>query len=597
MKIAAGERTVGAADLVARVGLLSLAGVQAAKRLADYDLPWHLSLGRYEVATRTLPRVDPLAFTHRPIQYMEFPSDLGLWGLYASGGELGLQLFGALLFVAILLVTLLRSREAGPLALVVLAVTAVAVGNWIIVRPATLSLLLLPLTLHVLEAHRREPGARGRRGALMALVPLSLFWVNAHGFAIIGIFLIVGYAAYRGACRVAAGRWGGWLPASDASDLGLTGAVAVGAVAVSGANLAGYRIWLAPLATRADFSRIGEWLRPTLGQLLTDERGLSLLIVLGGVALAFGREPGAGRWPNAFDTGLWLSALVLGQSAFRMLPVAALMVAPSIARRLSSLTRPTRRLPLLAALTLPLAAPLMALNTPTSFGVGFEPRHFPDAAVRWVQSHDVRGRMWNFLDYGGYLSFRLYPRHLVLVDGRSGWVHDPALLRRYHASLRDSEAFRSLVGELSLEWALTRAGEREPFGGPLAADVDFTMVYLDDQAAIYVRRDGPNRALAADGYRSLRHLTGLPIVLQAAVQGSVPAADLLHDGALAVSQAPDSPRATFLLAAGAIAMRDPEKLGAARARLAQLAPGHPTLGILDRAAEAVGLRRSDARGQ
>jgi hypothetical protein len=595
MTTAAEERATRNADLVARVGLLALAAVQASKRLADFDLPWHLSLGRYEVAHRALPRVDPLAFTHRPIQYMEFPSDLGLWASYASGGALGLQLLGALLFVAILLLTLRRCREAGPLALVVLAVTAVAIGNWMIVRPATLSLLLLPLTLHLLESHRREPTARRARIGLVALVPLSLVWVNAHGFAVIGIVLIVGYAAYRGACRVAAGRLGSWLPVSDASDLGRTGAVAAGALAVSGVNLAGYRIWLGPLAARGDFARIGEWLRPTLGQLLTAERGLSVLIVLAIIALAFGREPGAGRWPNAFDTGLWLSAVVLGQSAFRMLPVAALMVAPSIARRLSTLTRPTRRLPLLGALTLPLAAPLVALNTPTSFGVGFE-RHFPEPAVRWVESHDVQGRMWNFMDWGGYLSFRLYPRHLVFVDGRSGWVHDPAMLQRYWASLKDDVAFRSLVSDLSLEWAITRAGEREPVGGPLAKDVDFTMVYLDDQAAVYVRRDGANRALANQGYRSLRHVTGLPVVLQAAVQGSVPPADLLHDGELAATQAPESPRAAFLLAAGAIAVRDATKLRAARARLEALAPGHPTLGILDRAAEVVGLG-SSARGQ
>ncbi len=577
-------------ELVLRAGILAVAGVQSSIRLSDFDLPWHLALGRHLFETRSVPRVDPLAFTHRQIGYMEFLSDAALWGLYRSGGALALQLFGALLFVGILLVYLRRARDAGPMALPILAVLVVAIGSWILVRPATLSLFLLPVVLLVLEEHRRTPSGPSSSKCMWGLVPLTIIWANLHGFVVLGVAMMVAYAAYRSACRLAAGRLSDLLPLRDGDQLSLPWIVAVGAAAGSGLNVAGYRLWTGPLRASADFQRILEWQSPDWSVLARHEPALMVLLGLGAIALALGREPGGSRWPNAFELGLWVGALALGQSAYRMLPIAALLIAPSIARRLAALAVPTPRLPLLAAATVPLAAPLLALSTATSFGVGFEPRHFPERAAVWIEHHEPRGRMWNILEFGGYLALRLHPTHLVLMDGRSGWVHEPRILDRYHASLRDRAAFGALAGELQLEWAITRASEGEGSGVPLAASQDWAMVYLDDVAAIYVRRSGPNTELGARGYRVLRHMTPLPTVLSAAIDRNILPESLAYDGHLAVQQAPNSPRARFLDACGALAKRDALALSEARLKLSEVAPGHPAGALLDAAAASVGLR-------
>lgn len=295
--------------------------------------------------------------------------------------------------------------------------------------------------------------------------------------------------------------------------------------------------------------------------------------------------------PSAFDLGVVVVALVLAKSALRLVPVAVVMTAPLAARRLAPLI-PERPLTgaLFGVVTL-CSAPLAFLNLPTSLGVGFEPRHFPEGAVQFIEAKRPVGHMWNFLDFGGYLAWRLYPAQQVFVDGRSGWVHDPETLRLFHRSLRDAKAFGELVERYRMEWAITRAREGEQFGAPLATNPDWTMVYLDELGAVYVRNAGPNQALGREGYRALRHLTPPPAVLQAAVDGSVPAPDLAHDGALAVEQAKDSPRAAFLAACGAIALRDAGRFATARAHLAQLAPGHPSLNALDAAAVTTGMPR------
>jgi len=167
-----------------------------------------------------------------------------------------------------------------------------------------------------------------------------------------------------------------------------------------------------------------------------------------------------------------------------------------------------------------------------------------------------------------------------MVDGRSGWVHDPGLLSRYYASQRDKGAFHELVGELDLQWAIVRSVEGEANAIPLAADQAWTMVFLDDISAVYVRTDGPNQALATGGYRLLRHLTAPGDVLQLSMMRGPRTADLVHDARLSVDQDSDSPRAAFLGACGALAARDSASWEQVMSRLRQLAPGHPAIAVL-----------------
>jgi hypothetical protein len=187
--------------------------------------------------------------------------------------------------------------------------------------------------------------------------------------------------------------------------------------------------------------------------------------------------------------------------------------------------------------------------------------------------------MWNFLPYGGWLAWRLHPRYQVLIDGRTGWQHDPALVARVRESELDAAAFEALAADLEVQWAVTRATEGEAHGLGVARSGAFVMVHLDDISAVYVRREGPNAGLAASGYRVLRHLTDPAQWFEAARRGTG-AEDLAHDGALALEQDPESPRAAFFAACGAFATRDRPRFDDSVAVLERLAPGHPALGLL-----------------
>lgn len=541
--------------LVWIAGCTATAATVAARRLGDFDLPWHLAHGRLVASTGAIPSVDDLAYTHRPIEYSEFLGDLLLYEVIHLAGPLGLQVLGGVVTAAVLTMLAFGGRRgpAGPL----VASLAVAAGSpWFVVRPALFSFVLLAITVVTLEHHRQAPQASQTRTALLLLVPLHLIWANTHGFVVVGLALVAAYALYRLACTLARGRAGQWLPLCDAGQLRWVAGAALGSVLGSLVNNGGPKLLTAPFRIEQDVGRVTEWAPTTLAFVTTQEPtvGLFALVVL--AALVFGRDPNTQRRvPPVWDLVVLAISFYLALSAVRLLSVAVVVAAPSVARRLAMVI-PSTTVTRTAAYLCPWLLGLwFAMRPGTSTGIGFEPDHFPRAAVAYVRAERPQGRMWNSSVYGGYLAWRLHPDYRVLIDGRTSWVHDPRIIELAYRSEREPAAFAALVEEFEIEWAICRSVEGESFGIPLAADPGWTMVFWDDVSAVYVFRKGRNATLARDGYRVLSHRTPLGIVLTMATREER-TDELTHDARLAERQAPRSARAAFLSACAALGRRD-----------------------------------------
>jgi hypothetical protein len=168
----------------------------------------------------------------------------------------------------------------------------------------------------------------------------------------------------------------------------------------------------------------------------------------------------------------------------------------------------------------------------------------------------------------------------VFADGRNALARESALARKTQEASLEPKAFVDLMDRFHFQWAVTSARDGERMDPALAESADWAMLYVDDLAAIYVLREGVNRARASEGYRRLRHLINPNQVLASVIREPALATDLAHDGALALAQAPFSARAAFLAACGALAIRDADAFDSARRRLAWLVPDHPALAIL-----------------
>jgi hypothetical protein len=453
-----------AVRLLPALGLATTFGAVLARKVGDFDLPWHIATGKLVVERLAIPRIDDLAYTHRPIEHVDALTDVAFFGIYRAFGALGLQVFTAGLSVAIAFVLWRTVKKEGPAAWLAVALALGAMSAWLLARPATIGFLLLACFMLLLTRHRDEAADLPRsRRVLYALPPMFCLWANSHPSVFIGVVIMLGYAGYRAGCHFVSGRAGALFPREDGVDAARTAGAAVLSVGASMLHPGGATVLLGPLRAQADFHLVTEWAKPTIAFLTTVEPGTGLLLACALLALLFGKGPN-GRLPNAFDLGIVILAFVLSSTAVRLLAVGAVLLAPFIARRFASFVRPTALMQACAGGSLLLIAPVMLAKSDVSLGIGFEASHYPEAAVLWIKQNNPSGHMYNFMPFGGYLALRLHPEHRVLIDGRQTFVHAHALVEKVDRANVDPAALSELVAEHDIQWAVTRSREGESFG-------------------------------------------------------------------------------------------------------------------------------------
>jgi hypothetical protein len=485
------------------LGLFFGAMAASFRKLPDPDLPWHLSVGRAVVSSHAVLPGDSFSFTF-PGKYVpyEYASDVVLYLTHLLSPSFGLHVFLLLCISLLLMLTWRRSeRESQIFAGFILALSLIALGPWLLVRPATFGFPILAAEMYFIERHRRS----GDRRFLMALIPLQILWANVHGFAVLGAGIIALYAllAAKKDRRVAAA-----------------------AVVATCLSSFGPGIFLGPLRI-ADHSRfLAEWTPATYDLLVHADPAVLVLICLAVLSAVRSRD--------MFSRVLIVGSVAMSLLRFRLTPIFIVVSAPLIVRELWPLVRGKKSLPWVAAAAA-LVAPfgLMAQQV-APFGTGFDPAWLPVAACDFVQYNDVKGPVWNNLAFGGYLIWR-FPDRKVFIDGRTAYLYPIDFMESAWKAETDPAAFAELDGKYHFAWAMTDA-RGGPFGLTLATNKNWTMVYLDDRAAIYVRNDGPDGKLAADGYKVLRHLT----TGQDLVAAPPPMGALRHDVKLALAQSPSS---------------------------------------------------------
>jgi hypothetical protein len=498
--------------------------VSVSFRLYEYDMWQHLTYGRAVWQLHRVPQTQLWTWPDLGAPHVN-PSwgfSALVWPFWAAGGDVGLAVWRWLTTLIAFALLWAAARAMGvraPPALVAFVICGLVYRQRSQVRPETLASVMLALTLWLL-ATRRGPGKRDAW-----LVVAIWAWANAHISWPLGVALIAMHAI---AARVPPGR----------PELRGLGRIAGLALVAAFLNPFGWRAVWRPfeyvLFWRHDplLSGISELL--PLDWSLNLWNGLPLLLA-GWPLLALWRTRRRGA--DALEWGVCVLGSVLAVSGNRFVATYALLAAPWCARDLDEWWR-TRRWTRVVANSWreALATSALCVTLPlyewthyeNQFGIRPDDRREPVAACDFMQSHGVRGRGFNDFFLGGYLLWRFWPDpgRLPFFD-----IHpeDKSAAERL-AYLR---AFTSTSGWISLsrgrgfDYALlSRVRMRDPgLLDALDADPDWSLVFADDAAAIYVRRDGALAALAdTSGYRVLpgggRRTQAL-------------AGDILHDPALA----------------------------------------------------------------
>lgn len=478
------------------LALVVLFALTYLRPVQEGDYFWHVATGRWIVEHKALPSAEPFKYTYAnldPASHEGYHSalylkgywlgDVALWALDAAAGTTGMILLRVAAYAALLAWAAKRFRRAGAGALGLAAAVALAVllGEYPNERPQLFTFLFFALLLELLEDFETLEGrALLRRGGWLCLV--MALWGNLHGAYPLGIALLALYGAGRLLDRFL-GR----------GTLGLREGLLLFAAALSSAlNPGGWGIFLDFLghfgasgegASHEFVSTIAAW--RDFGEVYYSY-WLSLALALAVLASAFRR---LASWRILILLGVAVLSLTsLRQMVF--VPLALPLLAPGM----TDLFRGNRLAPVIGLLLL--CVGLYGVDKRDMLRLGVD-RHMPVEAARFLAEQPVADNLFNFVDWGGYLAYRL-PGRKVFLDGRNtveriGRDHDGALYGPDWRGIFDAWGVNAAI----LPGVSQHSGRVFPLVNALTQAPDWTLVHSDDSALIFVRNVPQQQALSA----------------------------------------------------------------------------------------------------
>jgi hypothetical protein len=470
--------------------------VSVSTPIDDPDLWQHLLVGKALWTLHAIPRTDLWTWPGRGQPYV-LPSwgfRALLWPFWSAGGMWGLYAWRWLTVLAagaLLLATARRMGAHGLAALAVLVLCGLIARQRSQVRPESLAAVLLALELWLLEA--RRSGGPDRSPWLVAV---ACAWANVHvsfpiGLALIGIHALADRVAPRGGARSPRLLW-----------------IGLGAIAASFLNPFGWRGLWQPFEFA--LSQRHELMFRGIGELGPLQWGINLrnglpLLVAGWPLLALWRVRRAG-----FDLAEALTMallLWLGLSTQRFVGMLALGAAPYLARDLDALLADMR--PRLAASRLALRAALVSLlcvvgslpewsRSDPPLGLKLVTAGMPVAACDFAAAHGIGGRGFNPFHFGGYMLWRFWPdpSRLPFMDIHQTGTPEARSLAA--AAFLSRPRYRQLASTYHFDYALLdrATGAENRLLDFFDEDTTWALVFVDDDAALYVRRAGALAAVA-----------------------------------------------------------------------------------------------------
>jgi hypothetical protein len=602
--------------LVAACGVL----VSVSYRISEYDIWQHLLVGKAIWQAHAVPMTHLWSWPTygAPEVLPAWGFRALLWPFWSVGGVTGLFAWRWLVALATFGILWAAARRAGARGLSALAVLVFASLTYRIharLGPETLAALLLAVQIWILEMRRDRFARAGAASGLdpaVWLVPVAWVWANVHdtywlGLVVIAVHLLeAALAAMRSrasrppqpVARLAPGGPRRLVPAAGSARLLLW--VALAAVAISFLNPFGWRSLWEPFGSllhgRGEAALRGLTEHQSIVWSTHWRSGLPLL-VLGWPALILWRAVRSRmEWAEAFTCAALLGLAFYAQRFAAFTVVGA---APYVARDLDAWIR-TRRWPAWTARGLAPAAlasaacvvvGLLEWSRPEyPIAVAIEMDRYPVKACDFIGSHGIQGRGFMPSSLGGYVLWRFWPdrERLPFMDTpRTGTRADREL---YAFAFSNSESWQELDRRYSFDYALLdghgESGPGDRLLDFLDADSTWALVFRDDAAALYVRREGPLAAVAESS--AFFFVPGgearIPLLVRAGQMDTVVRRMTERELGRQIEESPGNSRAHSLLATlawiGGRPAEAREHLQAALARDPRTPGAHQRLGLM-----------------
>lgn len=494
--------------------------------IVDPDTWTHLSFGRWIWEHGAIPAAEPFITTGPPFPYNNWLFGFAYYLAWLAGGPAGVVLLKATvitLIFALLLGIALTPRGNVALAVLLLTGAAIELRLRFVERPDTWMMLFLCFSIYALQAWQHG----GRRLLLWLMPAAGLLWANSHTSIPLmllpfGAFLAAGLAqrALEATGAAAAlGRYVTLAPGPTAAQVRTVALVAAVSVAASFASPYFIGQYLHSIQALAS-----DWWKQEVAELRapTWETYKLLYVFTAVVVLSFLANR---RRVALFDLMLAVPLLALPFFAYRFTWFTALSAA-LLAKNLAAIAADHPRLrrhmegvPALGGAALMAAAftvlqirhlPPFKPMTELRFGTGVSLQPYaPEGCMAYLDRHGITGLVLNRFHFGGYITWRDFPRRVPFLDGR-GFM-DETLIESATAAPTKPALLDQLRARHPFESAVmshTAAGDplvRDSGSADLVLNhPDWGLAYWDDTCLVYLRRGGPHDAvLARDQYRHI----------------------------------------------------------------------------------------------
>jgi len=504
-------------------------------RIIDTDVWLYLKTGEYICHNLRIPRTDFFSYSAagEPWIDVHWLAQIALWIMYAAAGAVGLTLLrlALVLSIFVILYRCCRSYASPTLTICVLTLSLLISNDGFLMKPHLVSLLLAASFISLLDRPRSIDGAR-----VWLLVPIQVLWVNTHPSFLLGPFLILVYLLDAGTRPPCAQAPAGRPAAHNGRWRKRLALIFVCSSASCMLNPYGFSVFPQPwlqTASRVFSTTVIPWTPPSAAfpaasSILFFKLMLTLCIASAILTIRNVRPP---------HVVIVVVFAILSMQSRRHMPLFALLAAPALAYNLAGVAHLlTKRWPgavricggagaVLTSLFLCVLIGKVTDNTYyvgqrslKRFGLGKSQIAFPDAAMDFLDSSRIEGRIFCNYDIGSYFAGRFYPRRTVFIDGRN-LVYGEALFQAYLRAMGDIAAFDALAEKYGISAALLTHSSRDARAllPSLWKSSTWTPVYADPRAVIFLRnRPGfpvPPR-LDLSGCRLKLILTGDPFPIE-----------------------------------------------------------------------------------
>ncbi len=113
----------------------------------------------------------------------------------------------------------------------------------------------------------------------------------------------------------------------------------------------------------------------------------------------------------------------------------------------------------------------------------FDSEVFPVEAVKWLQENPQEGKMFNYLNWGGYITFNLYPEQLAFVDSVADVTGEVTM--EYETVTELLPGWEGIFQQYDIQWVII------PPDSPLSdtlIDKSHWKILYEDETAIILRK-------------------------------------------------------------------------------------------------------------